>query len=406
MYKKLLILLNILILVIISLLIAFKLSSNKYINSVLSNVNSSNKIDTKVHGYINRESIIKWKLISMTDVLTVESGENAVLPKTSQEVENTEVYKISIPHIGDNIQTVEGDFRQETVDNYDVIHVKEWSDYMNCDLFYGHNTNTLGDIYKLNYGEIITVTDNEGNEAHYRVVLSRYGVLHESHEERGELMINGVHYNRGFITDANNENDIIFAYSDDGYDNNNLILLTCYTKYSEDGRWVVKTVRVDDEYELQKKLNKEREQFKQVYLEKNLYSRPNTITYKKSNYNYTKASLNFQLLYNNDTKKLIKLDKVLGKKIYGLEDVVVPEEGEQIVISNPSGGFKTFNVMSVVKGKRYQGKLDEKTGFFKTYLIDDNNRVLFSFNNDIPADSSRIILDIVNEDGEYICKLQ
>ena len=382
-------------------------------NPVINNVSSD---EDSVDGYESEDADDKKIIqsvkkepvsVDIMDYTGDEIYEESLIPVTDyvEPIADEFRYRLIIPSAGINVLTKEGDFSQSAVDANDVVHVVNWSKFMNCDLFYGHNTRTLKTLYKTEVGDIITVIDSDGTEAHYEVIKSVDGVLDESYTERGELVLNNTHYDEGYIR-TRDTGEILFAYTMDGYDNDNLALVTCYKEYDENGRWYVEATRVIDEYDEQKELYNERYGYKKEYIEKTLYERPNTLTYVGSNYNYAVKNLIFNVKYDDGSSKLIKIQDIIDKPIYRLTNIKLPEVRSDIVISNATGEYKTYNVKSVQKCKRYYSdSYDSESGFQKIYLLDSNNRAIFSFNNIIPDDSS-IIIDIINDDGEYLCRLE
>ena len=335
-----------------------------------------------------------------------ETEEQKSEESTPVTTEVTYPNMLRIPSANIEVKTVVGGFTQKDVDTNDITYVEDWSNYMNCDLYFGHNTRSLASLPNTKLDDIITICKPDGTIAHYKVTLSKDGILEESNTERGELWLDGVHYNRGFIK-ARDTGNIIFAYSDDGYDNNNLVILTCYTQYDKNGRWVVFAERVDEESKQQKELYNSRKDFKQKYLEENLYSQKNHITYVDSNYSFEKSDLGVTVSYkenNKDVQKDILISDILKIPVYTITTDIAPEIDNNIIISDEKGKYKKYKIKSKSVGTRKLGKYDSETGILDTEIVGENNKTIFSFNKEAKGYEAVILIKLSNE-KECVLKL-
>ena len=341
------------------------------------------------------------------DIESTKDESESSLPKTSEpekkkeETENIYPNMLKIPSANIEVKTVVGGFTQKDVDTNDITYVEDWSKFMNCDLYFGHNTNSLATLPSTKIGDIITAVKPNGSVEHYKVTLSRDGILEESSSERGELWLDGVHYNKGFIKDRNTK-EILFAYSDDGYDNNNLAIITCYKEYSENGRWVVFAERVSDELSEQQDLSDSRISFKNDYLMKNLYSVKDKITFTKHNNTFDKSDLGITIEVDGK-KRDIRIADILNIPVYNLGSVYIPSDDEDVMISDSNGNVEKFRIESIQWGKRKFGKYDEKSGFLQTYII-RKNRMIFSFNGELNETCNSIII-VKKGEKEYVIRL-
>lgn len=128
-----------------------------------------------------------------------------------------------IPSINLNCDVVIAECNQQNTDKYDICCDMDFIDNNNP-LFFGHNTGTLKNLYKVKVGDIIYFTYN--NEIRkYKVIVSEEGYLYN-----GGTDIVGKETDTHCISILENET---------------LHFFTCYqTVFNPNGRWIVLAERI------------------------------------------------------------------------------------------------------------------------------------------------------------------
>ena len=147
---------------------------------------------------------------------------NEEIVVTLQFWQNGEV-NLYIPSVGINCEVNLGECNQTNTDKFDVTCDMNFINNNNP-LFFGHNTRTLGRLYKVKVGDLIYFTIN-GETAIYKVIISEEGDL-----INGGIDIQGKETGTSCIAPCNK---------------NTLHFFTCYsTIFNYNSRWIVLAEKV------------------------------------------------------------------------------------------------------------------------------------------------------------------